>query len=54
MTRRGWSLVTHAGSTGAEVREDGDLVAIEQQEPWGKAQPVAPDGTVEVLRDGGR
>ena len=41
-------------AVGVELREDGDLVAIEQQEPWGKAQPVAPDGTVEVLRDGGR
>ena len=39
-------------AVGVELREDGDLVAIEQQEPWGKAQPVAPDGTVEVLRDG--
>ena len=41
-------------AVGVELREDGDLVAIEQQEPWGKAQPVAPDGTVEVLKDGDR
>ena len=26
MTRRGWSLVTHAGSTGAEVRVDGGSI----------------------------
>lgn len=40
-------------AVGVELREDGDLVAIEQQEPLGKAQPVAPDGTVEVLRRDG-
>lgn len=32
----------------------GDLVAFELEEPWGKTQLVAPDGTVEVLKDGGR
>lgn len=40
-------------AVGVELREDGDLVAIEHQEPWGKAQPIADDGTVEVLAEDG-